>query len=84
MEYKGQIPVLFIEEDNIPLAYEKALSRVWNEGIAIKTEYDKPEDPPSRDATVAISIKDPFAQPRFHRELARFLATARSSVQLPS
>jgi len=63
----GHIPLLKIETESIPQAFEEAMKRVWNEGARIKTEYDKPEDPPSRDASVAILIKDPYAQPRFHR-----------------
>ncbi|MCK4760846.1 MAG: hypothetical protein KAW12_01510 [Candidatus Aminicenantes bacterium] len=66
----GNIPVLLIEEDTIPLAYEKAISEVWNKGISIKTEYDNPQDPPSKDATVMIAVREPFGQPRFHRSFA--------------
>jgi len=66
----GHIPLLKIETESIPQAFEEAMKRVWNEGARIKTEYDKPEDPPSRDASVAILIKDPYAQPRFHRAFA--------------
>ena len=66
----GNIPVLVIEEDTIPLAYEKAIREVWEKGIGIQTEYDRPEDPPSKDATVMISVRDPFGQPRFHRSFA--------------
>ncbi len=43
----GNIPVLVVQEDTIPLAYEKAIEEVWEKGISIKTEYDRPEDPPS-------------------------------------
>ena len=63
----GSIPVLKICADTIPLAYEKAIREVWESGIRIKTEYDRPEDPPSRDATVMIVVNEPFGQPRFHR-----------------
>lgn len=66
----GHIPVLLIEEDTIPLAYEKAISEVWHKGISIKTEYDHPQDPPSKDATVMIAVRQPFGQPRFHRSFA--------------
>jgi thymidylate synthase len=66
----GFIPVLKICADTIPLAYEKAIREVWEKGIRIKTEYDRPEDPPSRDATVMIVVNEPFGQPRFHRSFA--------------
>jgi thymidylate synthase len=35
--------------------------------VAIKTEYDKPGDPPSRDCTMLWTVEDPFAEPRIHR-----------------
>ena len=66
----GNIPVLNVHGDNIPRAYERAIREVWEKGASIRTEYDRPEDPPSRDATVMITVEDPFAQPRFHRSFA--------------
>ena len=66
----GNIPVLIVDEETIPRAYEKAISQVWEKGASIRTEYDRPEDPPSRDATVIIIVRDPFGQPRFHRSFA--------------
>ena len=46
----GRIPVLSVEAETIPQAYEKAIRQVWERGISIRTEYDRPGDPPSRDA----------------------------------
>ena len=66
----GQIPILHVEADTIPRAYEQAIREVWEKGISVRTEYDRPEDPPSRDATVVIVVREPFAQPRFHRSFA--------------
>jgi thymidylate synthase len=66
----GNIPVLSVHEDTIPRAYEKAIKAVWEKGVSIRTEYDRPGDPPSRDATVVITINQPFGQPRFHRSFA--------------
>ncbi len=66
----GNIPVLFIEEDTIPRAYEKAIHEVWEKGINARTEYDRPGDPPGKDATVMITVREPFGQPRFHRSFA--------------
>jgi len=66
----GNIPVLKIVEDTIPRAYEKAIKKVWTKGISIRTEYDRPDDPPSKDATVLIVVEKPFGQPRFHRSFA--------------
>ena len=66
----GIIPVLSINEDTIPRAYEKAIKEVWEKGVSIRTEYDRPGDPPSRDATVIITVREPYGQPRFHRSFA--------------
>jgi thymidylate synthase len=66
----GNIPVLNVVGDTIPRAYERAIKEVWEKGASIRTEYDRPEDPPSRDATVMITVEKPFGQPRFHRSFA--------------
>lgn len=66
----GNVPVLSVSGANIPLAYERAIKEVWEKGVSVRTEYDRPEDPPSRDATVMITVEDPYAQPRFHRAFA--------------
>ena len=66
----GNIPVLSISGETIPQAYEKAIKEVWEKGASVRTEYDRPDDPPSRDATVIITVENPFGQPRFHRSFA--------------
>ena len=66
----GNIPVLSVFGETIPQAYEKAIKEVWEKGASIRTEYDRPDDPPSRDATVIITVENPFGQPRFHRSFA--------------
>ena len=66
----GNIPVLNVVGDTIPRAYERAIKDVWERGASIRTEYDRPDDPLSRDATVIITVENPFGQPRFHRSFA--------------
>jgi len=61
------IPVIVITADCLPQAWEKAVLAVWDKGLKIKTQYDKPQDPPSRDATVVITVTNPFAEPRIHK-----------------
>jgi len=61
------IPVINITAECLPEAWEKAVLAVWDNGLKIKTQYDKPDDPPSRDATVMIVVTDPFAEPRIHK-----------------
>jgi thymidylate synthase len=61
------IPAISITAQCLPEAWEKAVLAVWDEGVEVKTQYDKPEDPPSRDATVMITVNEPFAEPRIHK-----------------
>jgi thymidylate synthase len=63
----GSIPVLTVHASCLPEAWEKAVLSVWDHGVEIKTEYDKPSDPASKDATVVVAVADPFAEPRIHR-----------------
>jgi thymidylate synthase len=65
--HDGNIPVLTVRGETLPEAWEKAVLTCWKQGIAIKTEYDKPEDPPSRDCTMVMVCQDPFQEPRIHR-----------------
>ncbi len=61
------IPVISITADCLPEAWEKAVLAVWDSGLEVRTEYDKPEDPPSKDATVIVTITYPFGEPRIHK-----------------
>ncbi|GMV95201.1 MAG: hypothetical protein AMXMBFR82_49790 [Candidatus Hydrogenedentota bacterium] len=67
----GRIPTLHVVADSIPRAHFRAMKAVWEQGLAIRTEYDRKNakgdyiDPPSRDARVLIEITDPYTQPRF-------------------
>ncbi|NTU51160.1 MAG: hypothetical protein HGA94_01815, partial [Candidatus Aminicenantes bacterium] len=63
----GNIPTLAVSGKTLPEAWEKAVLACWNQGAAIRTEYDKPGDPPSRDCTMLWTVEDPFAEPRIHR-----------------
>ena len=60
-------PTLAVAGRTLPEAWEKAVLACWREGVPIKTEYDKPGDPPSRDCTMVWTVEDPFAEPRIHR-----------------
>ena len=63
----GDVPALCITADCLPEAWEKAVLAVWDHGLAVKTQYDKPEDPASRDATVMITVANGFNEPRIHK-----------------
>jgi len=56
-----------IVEDTIPAAWEKAVIETWTNGAEFPTDYDKPGDPPSRDASAQILVTNPFKEPRIHR-----------------
>jgi thymidylate synthase len=62
------IPVLTAEGDCIARAWENALVTLYKSGCDVKTQYDKPEDPPSKDATMIVTIDDPLAEPMIHRD----------------
>jgi thymidylate synthase len=41
---------------------------LYERGCLLKTQYDKPDDPPSRDATMIVTVDDPLAEPMIHRD----------------
>jgi len=58
---------IHIVERLLPFAWQEAVIRCWYEGTRFRTEYDKPDDPESRDVLCAIHVTEPFAEPRIHR-----------------
>ena len=50
------IPVLTATGEGIARAWENSLIRLYDEGCNINTQYDKPGDPPSKDATMIITV----------------------------
>jgi thymidylate synthase len=66
---KGHIPVLFVEGHSLAEAWEKSVLETYRHGCDIKTEYDKPEDPPSKDCSMTIVVHDPLAEPMIHCDL---------------
>jgi thymidylate synthase len=65
----GSIPVLFVEGSSLPEAWEKSLVALHEKGCDLKTEYDKPEDPPSKDCSMTIVVNEPLAEPMIHRDM---------------
>lgn len=61
------IPVIKVEGRTLPEAWEKAVIATWNDGLSIKTEYDKPGDPSSKDCTMIMAVDEPMSEPRIHR-----------------
>ncbi len=64
-----QLPTIHVEAQTLAEGWEKAVLAAWERGARIATQYDRPEDPPSRDASVMIAVADPFAEPRIHRAM---------------
>ncbi|MGD0517329.1 MAG: thymidylate synthase [Thermoguttaceae bacterium] len=62
------IPVLTAQGDCIAQAWENALLELFRSGCDIKTQYDKPDDPPSKDATMILTVLEPLAEPMIHRD----------------
>lgn len=62
------IPVLTAEGDCIARAWENSLVALYTSGCDLATQYDKPGDPPSKDATMILTVHDPLAEPMIHRD----------------
>jgi thymidylate synthase len=56
------------EGEGIAQAWENALVTLYRSGCDVKTQYDKPDDPPSKDATMVVTIGNPAAEPMIHRD----------------
>ncbi len=62
------IPVLHVEADTIARAWEESLFLLHRQGCDIQTQYDKPGDPPSKDATMLITVAEPLKEPMIHKD----------------
>ncbi len=62
------IPVLEARGDCIARAWENSLVKLYHAGLDLETQYDKPNDPPSKDATMVLTVEDPLAEPMIHRD----------------
>jgi thymidylate synthase len=61
------IPVLSVTGRSLAEAYERALLALFDGGARFQTQYDKPGDPLSLDATMNITIHDPLSEPMIHK-----------------
>jgi thymidylate synthase len=62
------IPVLCVESDCIARGWEQSLIELNRSGCNIRTQYDKPGDPPSKDSTMVLTIRDPLREPMIHKD----------------
>jgi thymidylate synthase len=62
------IPVLAVAGESIARAWENSLLKLFEDGCDVRTQYDRPDDPPSKDATMLITVEQPRAEPMIHRD----------------
>jgi thymidylate synthase len=62
------IPVLTARGNGIAEAWENSLIELHRAGARLPTMYDREDDPPSRDATMMITVEDPLAEPMIHKD----------------
>ncbi len=63
------LPVVHVEAQTLPEAWEKAVVETWERGAQMRTQYDAPKDPASRDAICVIAVAEPMSEPRIHRAM---------------
>ncbi|MGQ9730479.1 MAG: thymidylate synthase [Candidatus Zipacnadales bacterium] len=61
------LPVVHLVAENIAEGWEKAVVACWEQGVCIRTQYDPPDAPPSRDVSLYLVVRNAFAEPRVHR-----------------
>jgi thymidylate synthase len=64
---KGNQPVLFVRGRTIPEAWQQAMIALYEQGCDVPTSFDRPGDPPSKDATVIVTVEEPLGEPRIHK-----------------
>ncbi len=69
MSPEFDLPLVHVEAQGLAEGWEKAVLGCWERGVRIPTQYDREEDPASRDVSLALAIADPFGEPRIHRAL---------------
>ncbi|MEJ2109324.1 MAG: thymidylate synthase [Acidobacteriota bacterium] len=62
------IPVLHVEADCIARGWEESLIELYRKGCDLRTQYDKENHPPSKDATMILTITDPLKEPMIHKD----------------
>lgn len=65
----GEIPLLHVEGKTLPDVWERSVLILRENGTRVKTQYDRPEDPPSFDSTMVMVVSEPLTEPRIHLRL---------------
>ena len=63
------IPVLTAEASCLARAWENSLLLLHQKGCELETQYDRPGDPPSKDATMLVTVTEPLSEPMIHMDL---------------
>lgn len=61
------LPIIQITGPNIPIVWEDSIKKLWTDGCNVPTQYDKADDPPSKDCIAILVVENPFNEPRIHR-----------------
>jgi len=62
-------PVLTVQGRILPEVWEKSLLLLWEDGIRVRTEYDKEGDEPRVDCTMIMVVEQALSEPRLHLAL---------------
>lgn len=65
--YDAAMRTIHVVEQLLPAAWENAVLACWEQGESFPTQYDKPNDPNSRDVVAMIHVRRPMDEPRIHR-----------------
>ena len=63
------IPKITIIGETLPEVWERAVLATWFYGCDLETQYDKPEDSPSKDCTMMMVINNPLREPMIHKAM---------------
>jgi thymidylate synthase len=74
------IPVLHAAGRTLAEGYERALVALAGGGVRMPTQYDRPGDPPSIDATMNLTVEEPWADPMIHKAFPGGIADLREYV----
>ncbi|UCH36544.1 MAG: hypothetical protein JSV65_09370, partial [Armatimonadota bacterium] len=64
----GSQPVISVVGRTLPEAWQNAMVALFAHGLGTATSFDRAGDPQSKDATVIITVEEPFAEPRLHKK----------------
>ena len=64
----GSQPVIAVTGRSLPEAWQQAMLALYQQGVDTATSFDRRGDPKSKDATVLVTVEDPFAEPRLHKK----------------